>query len=179
MRMIPFAMNFLISLRYSIHSEIEKNLNFFPRKDNSRNLSESYLVSTFNPHIASPFSEISYTLHLRTIAKFVDEKKTRQCTVKMMSRNREAARSSFASPCSFNAGDMPDRLHYRCLSHNVSLTYTECIFLSTALESHSRCYRRSRAIVIIDRLRSAYFFQFADIDANRILLVTRNPLSGS
>lgn len=63
MRMIPFAMNFLISLRYSIHGEIE-NLTVFFLVKIIPNLSESYLVSTFNPHIASPFSEIFYTYAL-------------------------------------------------------------------------------------------------------------------
>lgn len=39
--------------------------------------------------------------------------------LKVLSRNRITSRSTLASFCSFNAGDMPDRLHYRCLSHNV------------------------------------------------------------
>jgi len=46
---------------------------------------------------------------------------TRQCILKVMSKSPSRA-SPFASLGSFNAGDMPNRLHYRCLSHNVLLT---------------------------------------------------------
>lgn len=99
-----------------------------------------YLVSTFNPRNCAIFFQNILHLCTRVVTyRDVHWWKTRQCILKIMSRNREAARvprSPFASPCSFNARDMPDRLHYRCLSHNVSLTYTKCIFLSTALESH-------------------------------------------
>lgn len=56
-------------------------------------------------------------------------------------------RAPFASPCLFNAGDMPDRLHYRYPSRNASPAYTLYIFLSTALES-----RRIPDVIVVRAL---------------------------
>lgn len=168
-RMIPFATSFLLSSFFFSFNPV--SCYFAQRKRESESLKffssyteiipESYpsLASTFNPRIyrASPFSELSYFMYLCTLRYMIYSsmtEKTRQCifSLKVMSRNRSYVHYI---PCSFNVGDMPDRLHYRYLSHNVSLTYTECIFLPAAFKSRRILDVIAvfvRAIVIIDRV---------------------------